>query len=299
MRHQLIVLGVPAALGGWRPDLELAIVGMTRTPADLREHGLLSRLSKANAGLAIHDRGDLTFDPAFRADDDGRAKNRDLMVDMLDRTRERVADELRTSTDDTRILVLGGECTIHPATIGGIKAARPGVRLALVWFDAHGDFHTPDTTPSGNVWGMPFAIACGRGDAAMIEACGGTGIAEGAAALVGGQAREANEAWAMTTAGVAHFGSGMMRAAAGRAAFDALADGHCARCGRFLHRIRLRRARRLGQLGRHIAGAWRAFARDRPRCRVSGRGRRAGPGLWCQHDQHGAGRRPADHRSCR
>ena len=39
---------------------------------------------------------------------------------------------------------------------------------ALAWFDAHGDFNTPDTTPSGNVWGMPFAMICGRGDPDLV-----------------------------------------------------------------------------------------------------------------------------------
>ena len=47
----------------------------------------------------------------------------------------------------------------------GLRRHRPDRRLALAWFDAHGDFNTPATTPSGNVWGMPFAMACGRGDA--------------------------------------------------------------------------------------------------------------------------------------
>ena len=66
---------------------------------------------------------------------------------------------------DARLLVLGGDCTTHAGAMAGIRRARPGIRLGLAWFDAHGDFNTPDTTPSGNVWGMPFAMACGRGDA--------------------------------------------------------------------------------------------------------------------------------------
>jgi hypothetical protein len=63
-----------------------------------------------------------------------------------------------------------------------------------------------------------------------LRACGGVGIDEGAAALVGGQSGEANEASAMTAARVAHFGSGMTQTEAGMAAFSAwlavVARGH-------------------------------------------------------------------------
>ncbi len=54
-------------------------------------------------------------------------------------------------------LVLGGCCCAHVGVIGGLSA-RPG-RLAVVWFDAHGDLNTPETSPSGNAWGMPLRAA--------------------------------------------------------------------------------------------------------------------------------------------
>ena len=56
--------------------------------------------------------------------------------------------------------------------MAGLHEAPAGEPLAIA-FDAHGDFNTPDTTPSGNVWGMPFAMICGRGDEELVEACGG------------------------------------------------------------------------------------------------------------------------------
>ena len=71
----------------------------------------------------------------------------------------------RAGDPDARLLVLGGDCTSQVGALAGLRRARPGARFGLVWFDAHGDFNTPDTTPSGNVWGMPFAMLCGRGDA--------------------------------------------------------------------------------------------------------------------------------------
>lgn len=59
-------------------------------------------------------------------------------------------------------LVLGGCCCAHLGAIRGL-AARPG-RLAVVWVDAHGDLNTPETSPSGNAWGMPLRTALGAGD---------------------------------------------------------------------------------------------------------------------------------------
>jgi arginase len=58
-------------------------------------------------------------------------------------------------------LVLGGCCCAHVGAISGL-AARPG-RLAVVWIDAHGDLNTPETSPSGNEWGMPLRMAIDAG----------------------------------------------------------------------------------------------------------------------------------------
>jgi arginase len=56
-----------------------------------------------------------------------------------------------------RPLVLGGCCCAHVGAIRGLSK-RHG-RLALVWLDAHGDLNTPETSPSGNLWGMPLRMA--------------------------------------------------------------------------------------------------------------------------------------------
>jgi arginase len=72
-----------------------------------------------------------------------------------------------------RPLVLGGCCCAH---IGAVEAlaARNG-RIALVWLDAHGDLNTPETSPSGNLWGMPFRMILDSGavepqDAVLVGA---------------------------------------------------------------------------------------------------------------------------------
>ena len=72
-----------------------------------------------------------------------------------------------------RPLVLGGCCCAHVGAIRGL-AARHG-RLAVVWLDAHGDLNTPETSPSGNLWGMPLRMAIDEGsvrtdDVALVGA---------------------------------------------------------------------------------------------------------------------------------
>ena len=218
----VLVLGVPLALGGWIPELEAAIIGMTKAPAGLRQHGLLERLAsdEAMAGVESAMPGDLPIEPGYRIDTDPRAKNRDEIIAVLPRIRARVAD-LVAEAPDARLLVLGGECTVHPAVLGALREVHAGARIGLVWFDAHGDSHTTDTTPSGNVWGMPFALARGRGDGGLVAASGGGAAADEDCALLGGQALEAEEAFMLTSSAVAHFGSGMLSTPAGMAAYEA------------------------------------------------------------------------------
>jgi arginase len=60
-----------------------------------------------------------------------------------------------------RPLVLGGCCCAHVGAVEGL-AARHG-RIALVWLDAHGDLNTPETSPSGDLWGMPLRMLIDSG----------------------------------------------------------------------------------------------------------------------------------------
>jgi arginase len=60
-----------------------------------------------------------------------------------------------------RPLVLGGCCCAHIGAIRGLAARHE--RLAVVWLDAHGDLNTPESSPSGNLWGMPLRMAIDEG----------------------------------------------------------------------------------------------------------------------------------------
>ena len=211
----IVIAGSPTALGGH-------FGGMEQAPTELRRLGLRERLAARPAltGITWLDHGDAANDPGWVADDDPRAKNRDRIVAYMGRLATHVQTGLVQGGDDVHLLVLGGDCTTHAGAMAGIRLARPGIRLGLAWFDAHGDFNTPDTTPSGNVWGMPFAMACGRGDPGLVAAAEGPTVRELDAGLFGGQVLDETESRMLAASGVAQFGAGMLADAAGRAAVE-------------------------------------------------------------------------------
>ncbi|WP_316838380.1 arginase [Pedobacter gandavensis] len=73
---------------------------------------------------------------------------------------ERVSDQVRTTLEEKEFpVVLSGDHSTAAGTIAGIKAAFPKSKLGVIWIDAHADIHSPYTTPSGNMHGMPLAMA--------------------------------------------------------------------------------------------------------------------------------------------
>jgi arginase len=71
-------------------------------------------------------------------------------------------------------IFLGGDHSIAIGTVSGVARSKPGVRTGVIWVDAHADFNTPPTSPSGNIHGMPLAILTGRGHPDLVG-IGGTG----------------------------------------------------------------------------------------------------------------------------
>jgi arginase len=83
--------------------------------------------------------------------------------DTLDEQTTAVAESL-----PERPVVIGGCCCAH---VGAARElARRAERLAVVWIDAHGDLNTPETSPSGNLWGMPFRMILDGGGVALEDA---------------------------------------------------------------------------------------------------------------------------------
>src|SRR5215210_6284119 len=65
-------------------------------------------------------------------------------------------------------IFLGGDHAITIGTVSGVARSKPGVRTGVIWVDAHADFNTPATSPSGNIHGMPLATLTGRGHPDLV-----------------------------------------------------------------------------------------------------------------------------------
>jgi arginase len=102
----------------------------------------------------------------------------------------------------TPVTVLAGDCVTPLAVLAGLR--RRQVDPALVWFDAHGDFHTEQTTTSGYLGGFPLAKAVGRGDLTLPAALGLAPLAEEDVVLVDARDLDPGEVAALEASRVRH-----------------------------------------------------------------------------------------------
>jgi len=144
---RVAIIGAALDLGAGRRGVDMG-------PSAIRYAGLSDRL--LGAGIEVEDRGNVEAALAeTRATGDERAR----FLDEILETCGRIADEVERARDDDLLpLVLGGDHSIAIGTVSGLAASGPG---GVLWLDAHGDLNTPETTPSGNVHGMPLAAVLG------------------------------------------------------------------------------------------------------------------------------------------
>ena len=103
-------------------------------------------------------------------------------------------------------IFLGGDHSVSIGTVSGVAGAfgeTAGGRTGVLWVDAHSDFNTPETSPSGNVHGMPLAALTGRGHPDLVDVGGqGAGIRPEDAAIVGLRSVDPEERQLLEQAGV-------------------------------------------------------------------------------------------------
>ena len=100
----------------------------------------------------IETENDLLFEPIQSP----FAKRIHGVLNMYERVSKSVCDTIKNNFFP---VVLSGDHSNAGGTIAGIKMAKPKSKLGVIWIDAHADLHTPYTTPSGNMHGMPIATA--------------------------------------------------------------------------------------------------------------------------------------------
>ena len=144
------IIGVPCDYGQQRRGVDMG-------PSAIRYAGLQDRL--ATLGYNVEDEGNIQVlerDVAVMQDE--RLLNLDEVVSVNTLLAKKVQEVLQKQRTP---LVLGGDHSIAIGTLAGLSTKYKN--MGVIWFDAHADLNTPDTTPSGNIHGMPLAISLGLG----------------------------------------------------------------------------------------------------------------------------------------
>jgi len=155
------ILGVPMDLGQDRRGVDMG-------PSAIR----YARLSEAleDLGYAVTDHGNVPVPIPETVEAAATAVH-----DVCARAAERAS---RMVSGGTFPVFLGGDHSVSMGTVSGVAAANRehfGVeRTGVLWVDAHADFNTPETSPSGNLHGMPLAALCGLGEKSLVD-IGGEG----------------------------------------------------------------------------------------------------------------------------
>ena len=145
-------------------DLGAGRRGVDMGPSALR----LARLAPALADLghAVTDLGNVEVPVA-----EAMTTTASLpYADAIARTCDEAYRRLHALPEEAFAITLGGDHAISMGTVPGVAKGR---RTGLLWIDAHADLNTPESSPSGNVHGMPVAALLGEGDARLTDVWGG------------------------------------------------------------------------------------------------------------------------------
>ncbi len=197
-RAPVSVIGVPLDLGAGRRGVDMG-------PSAMRNAGLVGTIR--SLGLEVADEGNLATPVVESLAGPGNENARYLpeITGVL----EVLAERVRCARLAGRLpLVLGGDHSIALGTVSGMAAAGGEVareRIGLLWIDAHTDANTPETSPSGNLHGMPLAAILGKGPGPLTRvggfAPGAPRLSPANAAVIGARSVDPEEAAVVTSLG--------------------------------------------------------------------------------------------------
>jgi arginase len=151
---QIAIIGAPLDLGSGRRGVDMG-------PSAVRVANLNGRL--AELGYQVEDLGNV---PVIQRESQGEVHSRAKYLPQIAETCTLVAEMVGEALASGKFpVVLGGDHSIAVGTVSGASRHfhRRSERLGLIWIDAHTDMNTPESSPSGNVHGMPLACCIGRG----------------------------------------------------------------------------------------------------------------------------------------
>ncbi len=154
MASSIRIIGVPMDLGQSRRGVDMG-------PSALRYAGLSQRLRKL--GLTVEDVGNIQVPVRDTLPESGGMAFLPAVVQAC----EAMYEQGQKAVADGAIpLFIGGDHSIAVGTVGGVTHHAPS---GLLWIDAHGDFNTPESSPSGNIHGMPLAALMGLGRPELVN----------------------------------------------------------------------------------------------------------------------------------
>ncbi|MCH2107809.1 MAG: arginase [Polyangiaceae bacterium] len=181
------MIGVPLDLGQSHRGTDVG-------PAALRYAGLAERL--IDDGHEVIDRGNLNVS---RVQNLSNAERLGVISEV---NCQLYTEVMRVYEKGDFPLILGGD---HSVAIGSVAASAAQEEAGLLWVDAHGDFNTPATSPSGNIHGMPLAVIFGHGHPTLVGVGSGRRIRSDKVVLIGVRQLDKREKEALARAGVAVF----------------------------------------------------------------------------------------------
>ncbi|SHF73198.1 arginase [Ornithinibacillus halophilus] len=161
MNKKISMIGVPMDLGQSRRGVDMG-------PSAIRYAGAIEKLQELD--YQIHDLGDIPInrpDQRENLNNGTNLKNLDQVIEGNALLADKVDKEIENGAFP---LILGGDHSIAIGSLAGISKHYDN--LGVIWYDAHGDLNTGDTSPSGNIHGMPLAVSLGLGDERLTNILG-------------------------------------------------------------------------------------------------------------------------------
>src|SRR5258706_3870245 len=162
-KRSIEIIGVPVDLGAGRRGVDMG-------PSAIRIADLEAQLE--GLGQKVPEVGDVdVMIPETQKVGEGKLRYKaPILATCID-----LCQKVEQALDKNRLpLVLGGDHSIAIGSVAGSSGhfARQGEQIGLIWFDAHGDANTVETTPSGNIHGMALAVVLGVGDPDLVNVGG-------------------------------------------------------------------------------------------------------------------------------
>jgi arginase len=158
--RRVSIIGVPCGFGA-------SIAGVDLGPAAMRVAGLRQRV--AQLGYEVRDLGDQRMDCSANTPAQGEKLR---YLPEITAACVQLASDVKGAIEGGEFpIILGGDHSVAIGSVAGVASfyRERGESVGLIWFDAHADMNTPETSPSGNIHGMPLAVLLGYGASELTE----------------------------------------------------------------------------------------------------------------------------------